>query len=107
MAQIREITIPDSVTEIADSAFSGCSDLRSVTFGKHSRLEKIGQNAFAHTGLEVFTAPPSLRTISQAAFYECGSLKLVILNEGLEVLETDEESTSDGDSGVFQGSAVE
>ena len=91
--------ISDSITEIVDSAFSGCSDLRSVTFGKHSRLEKIGQNAFAHTGLEVFTAPPSLRVVSQATFCECKKLKQVTLNEGLEILGTEEEL--DRYSGVF------
>ena len=77
-------------------------------FGRDSRLEKIGVGTFSRTNIEEFAAPSSLRTVSQAAFQNCQALKRVILNEGLEVLGTDE-YPEDGKRyyGVFQESAVE
>ena len=77
-------------------------------FGKDSRLEKIGVNAFACTNIDVFIAPLSLRTVSQGAFNNCQVLKRVILNEGLEVLGTNERPDDEQwYYGIFQGSAVE
>ena len=73
-------------------------------------LEKIDREAFVKSGLENIEFPASLRTVAQTAFYKCKSLKTVKLNEGLEVLGTEEHP--DGDSnrmwyGVFEESAVE
>ena len=41
-------TIPSVVTSIADSAFSGCYSLTSVSFESGSQLESIGQYAFSN-----------------------------------------------------------
>lgn len=54
--------------------------------------------------------PKSLRTVSQTAFFGCGSLKSVKFAEGLEILETDKRSLNDNYRwccGVFEGSALE
>ena len=53
-------------------------------------LEAIKVNAFRESGLEEFTAPPSLKTISQGVFYKCDKLRRAVLNEGLEALGTNE-----------------
>ena len=47
--RIEEISIPDSVRELCDECFAGCSSLRNVTFGPGSSLEKIGFHAFTRT----------------------------------------------------------
>ena len=52
-------------------------------------------------------APRALRTIRQSAFQDCKSLKRVQLNEGLEVLGTDDHPNGATWCGVFEGSAVE
>ena len=66
-----EISIPDSVCELCDQCFFGCSNLRWVTFGSLSSLEKIGTQCFACSGLEKFEIPDSVRWIGGAAFREC------------------------------------
>lgn len=43
------ITLPDCVTSIADSAFAGCQNLQTVTFG--AGLVNIGKFAFYNTGV--------------------------------------------------------
>ena len=46
-------------------------------------------------------APPSLRTVQQESFAECGRLRRVVLNEDLKKLDSE-----DGE-GVFHDSALE
>ena len=93
---IRRVVIHDRVTDIASDAFRGWAGLAEVVFKGKSSLERIGSHAFAGTGLKVFIAPGSLKTIRAGAFAGCKNLKEVRLNEGLESL---------GD-GVFQDSGV-
>ena len=44
----------------------------------------IEYQAFQYSGLESFTAPPSLRHIDDAVFFNCKKLRNVTLNSGLE-----------------------
>ena len=53
---IKRITVPDSVLEIGSYAFQGCSRLKQVTFGKNTRLSKIGLYAFKGTGISSFSS---------------------------------------------------
>ena len=71
-------------------------------------LEKIGIAAFEATGLESVEFPASLRTVSQAAFAKCESLKTVRFSKGLEILGTDE-YPDNGRMwfGVFEETSVE
>ena len=65
-------------------------------------------DGFRDSGVERVVLPASVRVVSQAAFASCGSLSAVVLNEGLEVLGTDDYSKNGSAFyGVFQGSAVE
>ena len=52
-------------------------------------------------------APPSLRVLRQSVFRDCKSLKRVRLNDGLEVLGTDDHPGSNDWWGVFESSALE
>lgn len=72
---IEVVVIPSSVVEIHASAFKDCTSLREVIFTADSHLASIGIAAFYNSRLTSFTAPPSLRKICQAAFYECKTLK--------------------------------
>ena len=91
---------------IGREAFYGCRCLRTIDLP--NGLEEIGLRVFRESGLESITMPSSVRTICQSAFCKCPNLKRVMLNEGLEVLGTDEYAP-DGRPwcGVFQESGVE
>ena len=81
---VRTVVVHKNVTEIADNAFRDWTNLEEVVFEPNSRLERIGDHAFAGTALREFTAPGSLKVIGSGAFMNCKSLKAVRLNEGLE-----------------------
>ena len=76
---------------IGKSAFYRCSNLVSAALP--NGLEKVELSAFEESGLESVEFPASLRTIAQASFNECTSLKAVKFSEGLEVLGTDEDAS--------------
>ena len=71
---LTSVTIPDSVTTIEPYAFENCYKLASVTFGKDSNLESIGNQAFSYCGFYENTAhltiaiPDSVTTIGGYAF---------------------------------------
>ena len=68
------MTIPENVACIGNGAFHSCKQLKRVNFAGNA-LESIGPKGFAKSGLECFTAPPSLREIREYAFVGCSSLK--------------------------------
>lgn len=101
---IHEIHIPDSVREIGKECFSGCDNLRVVTFRSTSRLERIGESAFAYSGEFVITGPdrdstnfdwdalvgcpisevflpPTLREIGRFCFRRCTQLSRVTFGD--------------------------
>lgn len=94
-AQIKQITIPDTVTEIGDNAFNtceklasialpsglqkisstmlaGCMSLTSITIPE--AVTEIGSQAFANSGLTSITIPSTVTTLGSGAFARCESL---------------------------------
>ncbi|UTD03146.1 leucine-rich repeat domain-containing protein [Treponema socranskii subsp. buccale] len=67
---VTQVTFPPTLTEIAGSAFSGCTSLTQVNFP--ASLTTIGSYAFdSCTGLTSLTLPASLETLNYNAFYGC------------------------------------
>ena len=66
-------TIPDSVTKIESSAFSGCDSLTSVNIP--DSVTTIGESAFRFCdSLTSVNIPDSVTTIGNTAFYDCDGL---------------------------------
>ena len=78
------VTIPFSVTEIGQTAFSGCSGLKSVIFYS-SQLRTIGAAAFyGTTNLTSIIIPPSVISIGVNAFQNSG-IRSVLFDSSISV----------------------
>ena len=83
---LREITIPDSVASIGESAFSGCTSLAEITIP--DSVTKIGESAFSGCkSLAEIVIPDSVASIGESAFSGCTSLSKVKLSNNLTIIE--------------------
>ena len=110
--KLVSIKIPDTVTYIGETAFYECfklqsivlpanlkeidsrafyeAGLKNVTF--NSKLEIIGDYAFAYNSLEKITVPDNVKSIKERAFFACQNLTYIkfpkkVDNFGERVLE--------------------
>ncbi len=77
--KLTDIVIGKSMYEILGSAFSGCYNLRSVTFADDSNLSSIASWAFHNTALDSITVPAGVTAIPEGCFAKCWALKKVVL----------------------------
>ena len=74
----KNTTIPNSVTSIGSSAFSGCSGLTSITIP--NSVTYIGDWAFSGcSGLTSITIPNSVTSIGDGAFSGCSGLTSITI----------------------------
>ena len=79
---LKNLTTPNSVTEIGDRAFSDCIGLTSVTIG--NSVTKIGDWAFSDCrGLTSVTIPNSVSEIGRGAFSGCSGLTSVTIGDSV------------------------
>ncbi|MBP5455526.1 MAG: leucine-rich repeat protein [Paludibacteraceae bacterium] len=110
LTDAETVQVPESVTEIGESAFERCGQLASVTLGKNvvtlgkscfSRctslrkvkdtegLLKMGESAFYECSkLETFYFPESLASLENGAFYDCSRLSDITIPASLRVIGT-------------------
>lgn len=80
---VREVVLPDSLIEIGDTTFAGCSKLKKIQFGKG--VQVIGYSAFASCiSLEEIDIPECVTEISESVFASCHKLKKINLPEQLK-----------------------
>lgn len=65
------IIVPDSVTELSETCFWGCENLKEVIFSESSKLKKIGNRAFEFSPITELTLPSFEVQISNTAFGRC------------------------------------
>ena len=75
-----DVTIPHGVTRIGRNAFYGCSGLTSVTIP--DSVTDIEDSAFAQSGLTSVTIPNSVTKIGNYVFNYSASLMSIIVDEG-------------------------
>ena len=79
---LASVTIPNSVTSIANYAFAWCGSLTSVTIG--DSVTTIGDHAFYHCdSLTSVTVPDSVTSLGGCSFIDCTSLTSVTIGNGL------------------------
>ena len=85
---IELVVLPKSVKQIEAYAFWGCSSLDTVVLG--TGLKEVGDYAFANCkGLEQMTVPVNVRSIGIQAFVDCVNMKdITIPPEVTQIHET-------------------
>ena len=79
---ITELIIPDSVTSIGESAFFGCSSIKTITIP--NSVTSIGGWAFSRcSSLTSITIPDSVTSIGGWAFSRCSSLTSVTIPDSV------------------------
>jgi hypothetical protein len=72
---LTSITIPNTISDIPESAFNGCSNLTTINFTAPSSLSSIGASAFNNCSkLLSITIPSSVTSIGASSFSGCSSL---------------------------------
>ena len=80
-SSLTSIIIPESVTSIEDAAFEDCSSLTSVTIG--NSVTSIGSSAFSWcSSLTSITIPSSVTSIEYGAFSCCSGLTSIVVELG-------------------------
>ncbi|GMH81592.1 hypothetical protein TL16_g08981 [Triparma laevis f. inornata] len=78
-ADVVEVIVPDSFTEINLNAFRGCINMKKLSFGKASKLKIVKEGAFYDCQtLSEIKLPEGLDEIAESGFYNCGVTKIVI-----------------------------
>ena len=80
-------TVPDGVTSISDSAFSGCTSLTEIVIP--DSVTSIGESAFSGcTSLSKVDLPKKLTTIEAYTFSGCSSLESIVIPDGVTAIGT-------------------
>ena len=83
---LTSVTIGNNVTTIGDYAFYNCDSLTSVTIG--DSVTSIGDSAFYDCqNLTSITIPNGVTTIGNNAFYNCDSLTSVTIPDNVTTIE--------------------
>ncbi len=83
---LKNITLPKSLTSIGESAFTGCSGLTSIVIPNH--VTSIGRYAFSEcSNLASVVIPNSVTTIGYSAFLSCEKLTSIIIPPSVTSIE--------------------
>ena len=79
--ELQNIHIPNSVTQIGDYAFAGCMELQSIHIS--NSVTQIGYEAFnLCCSLQYIHIPNSVTQIGDSSFYGCNALRIIYILKG-------------------------
>ena len=79
------VQIPASVTEIGQSAFYRCTELKTVEFEEDSQLKALGDGVFVDCeNLETVELPSDVETIGKMAFALCKNLEKITIPKSVK-----------------------
>ncbi|MCH5235576.1 MAG: leucine-rich repeat domain-containing protein [Muribaculaceae bacterium] len=82
---LAEIVLPVSVTKIGDEAFYGCQLLSNVILS--DSLQTIGEGAFNYCAFSNINIPESVREIGMGAFAYCYYLEKIVIPDYVEIID--------------------
>ena len=105
MTFVNKVILPDTITSIGESSFSGCTGLTEINFP--DSLTVIEKNAFRDcTGLNEVSIPDSVSKIENGAFYQCKGISTVDLGDGVTTIDDYAFYRCSGINTVTNGSKV-
>ena len=86
--EITNLVIPDEVTSISDGAFSGCTDLTTVTINSNSivaanRTWNSSLKRVFGNQVKNYVIGDAVTSIGRYAFYECSGLTSITIGSGV------------------------
>lgn len=105
-ASLESIHIPAAVEKIKYAAFSDCISLKNLTFATDSKLQLIDHSAFAATAIQTLELPKHVKEIGPAAFHSCTDLRLIRMNDELEIIATNAFRRCNNIRQVYVGKSV-
>lgn len=83
-SNLEEVYIPDTVISLGISSFEGCSKLKTVRFSNN--ITYIPESCFKYSGIEECILPEGLTYVGYGSFWHCRSLKTINFPESLNYI---------------------
>jgi hypothetical protein len=76
-----KVVIAPTITKIWPFTFQGCRAITEIQFASPSKLTEIGDGAFAQTGLQKLSIPPSVVNLGEAFLQEASQLAEITFSD--------------------------
>ena len=81
-AELTELHLPDSVTDLGEFILDGCVNLRQLQLP--ANLCRLWGYTFVRSGLEELTLPDGVRSIPPFCFKDCKALRRLVCGAGMQ-----------------------
>ena len=82
---LKMIILPDTINVIGESAFSGCKGLKEIILPRS--VSEIKPFVFSSSGIEKIIIPDNVKRIQGETFWNCAELKAIKLPSKLNIIE--------------------